>query len=476
MIRVKFTAIYLGTLGVGLFGAYNTILGPVSTLAGLGINSSGVRQIAEAAGQGDQEKIARSLLAVRRSAWVTGLLGMLLMLVLSYPLCVATFGNANQVFPLCALSLTILIGSVAGGLGAIIQGLRRIRDLATQAMLGSIFSLPIAIPMMMLWGVKALVPMMLTSSLVAFFVTWWFARRIKLVPVTMSWQETWMEAKPMLHLGAVLMSTNLISAGAIYLQRVLIIRQLGLEANGIYSSAFNLSSYYIGFILGAMGADFYPRLTEVNHDHTQVNRLVNEQTEVGLLLALPGIILTLTLAPLVITLFYTSEFMPAVEVLRWQTLGLMLRLVSWPMAFIMLAKGEKHLYFWVELTTHLVSVALMWAGIKLFGLVGTGVAFFALYLFYTVFMLIVTARLTGYSWGAFSQKLLTWTALVLAVALTASWTLALRYGAVIGLTLAAIVGWYSLRTLTRLTGKNPVTAAWHKLTNAIQVKPGIDRK
>ena len=99
MIRVKFTAIYLGTLGVGLFGAYNTILGPVSTLAGLGINSSGVRQIAEAAGQGDQEKIARSLLAVRRSAWVTGLLGMLLMLVLSYPLCVATFGNANQVFP-----------------------------------------------------------------------------------------------------------------------------------------------------------------------------------------------------------------------------------------------------------------------------------------------------------------------------------------------------------------------------------------
>ena len=470
MIRVKFTAVFLGPLGMGLFGAYNTILGPLTMLTGMGIDSSGVRQIAEAAGQNNQEKISRTLLTIRRAAWVSGLLGMSLLLALAYPLSVATFGNADQVIPLCLLSVTILISSVAKGLGSILQGLRRIRDLVTQGIIGSILGLPIAIPMMMLWGVKALVPMMLVVSLVAFCITWWFARRIKVVPVAMSWRETWTEAKPLLQLGLVLTSTSLMYAGTSYLQRMLIIRQLGIEASGVYSAAWNLSSYYIGFILAAMGTDFYPRLTGVNQNPAEMNRLVNEQTEVGLLMALPGIIATLTLAPLVIMLFYTSQFMPAVEVLRWQTLGLILRLVSWPMGFIMLAKGEKRWFFWTELAVNVVSLVFIWLGMKFFGLMGTGIAFFALYLFHVILMLMVSRRLTGFAWGTFNRKLLVWAAILLTATSLVAWNLPLYYSVAIGAALTGIAVWFSLKTLTELTGKNPLAAAWNKLRSMIPGK------
>jgi antigen flippase len=474
MIRVKFTAVYLGPLGVGLFGAYCTILGPLATLAGMGIGSSGVRQIAEAAGKGDQEKIARTLLTVRRATLVTGLMGMVVMLALAYPLSIATFGNATQVIPLCILSLTLFLGSLVGGLAAIIQGLRRIRDLAVQAMLGSILSLPIAIPMMMLWGVQALVPMMLASSLVALVITWWFARRIPLAPVSMSWRETWGEAKPMLQLGLVFVGANLISAGTSYCQRMLIIRQLGLEANGMYSAAWNLSNYYIGFVLAAMGADFYPRLTEVNQNHNEVNRLVNEQTEVGLLLALPGIIATLALAPLVIVLFYTAEFMSAVKVLQWQTLGLMLRLISWPMGFIMLAKGEKQWFFWSELSSNVASLVFIWLGIRYFGLMGSGIAFFALYIFHVSLMLVISRRLTGFYWGVSNLKLIAWTTGLLALAMLGAWNLPLRYSAPIGMVLAGVTAWYSLKSLTKLTGQNPLTAAWQKVRKMLPQKPLVN--
>jgi hypothetical protein len=85
-------------------------------------------------------------------------------------------------------------------------------------------------------------------------------------------------------------------------------------------------------------------------------------------------------------------------VLRWQTLGLILRLVSWPMGFIMLAKGAKGWYFWTELISNLISLGFMWIGIRLFGLVGAGVAFFALYVFYVFLALCVSKYLTGFAW------------------------------------------------------------------------------
>lgn len=470
MIRVKFTAICLGTFGVGLFGAYMTILGPLATLCGLGLATSGVRQIAEAAGKGDEEKIGRSLLTVRRASKITGLGGMLLLLAASYPLSMATFGNAKHVLPLCVLSVTLLIGNVTGGLEAIILGLRRIRDKAAQTILGAVLGLPIVIPLLLLCGVNAVVPIVITSSVVAMVVAWWFARRAAVAPVKMTWWDTWHEAKPLLQLGAVLMFSDLITAVAAYLQRVLIIRNLGLEANGIYSAAWNLSNYYVGFILGAMGADFYPRLTAANENNAEVNRLVNEQTEVGLLLAVPGILATMLLAPLVIRVFYTSDFLPAVEVLRWQTLGLMLRLVSWPMGFIMLAQGAKRWYFWTEFSTNIASVALIWGGIRFCGLKGTGIAFFALSLFHTGLMLLVSRRLSGFSWSAANLRLLAATAGLLTIATVASFQLPLLWNMSLGAVLFLAASWHTVTTLTKLTGQNPIIAGWEKLANLFPFK------
>jgi PST family polysaccharide transporter len=467
MIRVKFTAVYLGTLGVGLFGAYSTILGPLAMLAGMGINSSGVRQIAEAAGNGDQEAVARSLLTVRRVSWVTGLLGMVLLIILAYPLSVATFGNSSQVTALRILSTTLLFGSVAGGFGAIIQGTRRIRDMALQGIIGSLASLPISIPMMMLWREKALVPMMLVSALFACVTTWWFSRKVQTVSIRMSLRETWREAQPLLKLGLVFMSAGLMTAACAYLQRVMIIRMLGLEANGIYASAWNLSNYYIGFILGAMGADFYPRLTAVNQNHSEVNRLVNEQTEVGLLMALPGIIATLTLAPLIIQLFYTSAFLSAVDVLRWQILGLMLRLISWPMGFILLAKGEKGWFFWNELLANVVSIGFLWGGIHFFGLKGTGIAFFALYAYQVVVILFVSKHLTGFSWHRNSKKLLLIATILLLITSLIAYRVNTHNAAVLGCVISAITAWYSLKEITRLTGRNPIEAFLGKIRNML---------
>ena len=92
--------------------------------------------------------------------------------------------------------------------------------------------------------------------------------------------------------------------GVAYLVRIIVLRRFGEDAAGFYQAAWTLGGLYVGFILQAMGADFYPRLTVVANNPCECNRLVNEQAEVGLLIAGPGVLGTLTFASLVIQVFY----------------------------------------------------------------------------------------------------------------------------------------------------------------------------
>jgi len=452
IIRTKFMAVLLGPAGIGLMGMYQALTAMVGTVTGLGIGSSGVRQIAEASGTDDQQKIARSIITLRRASLFLGLFGMAATIVLSGFLSRLAFGAAEHEMALAVLGLTLLFGAVSGGQIALVQGMRRIGDLATLSVLGALLSSSISIPLIYIWGESGIVPALVVTSAMTMFTSWWFARKIPLDRIPLSWKETLMEGKGLVALGLAFMASSVMASSIMFLIRALLVRKVGLDGVGLYQAAYTLSSLYIGVILNAMGMDFYPRLTAVAQDNAACNRLVNEQTEVGLLVAIPGIVITLVLAPLVIELFYSSKFIPAYEVLRWQILGVFLRVVSWPMAFIQLAKGRGKLFFFTELFGNLAHVGFIWAGIGFYGLPGTGMAFFAQYVFYTVLMIGVARVLSDFGWSSANAKLIlgasVWVAATFALPAFASRTMAL----LLGLLMSAAAAAYCLRNLYTLVG------------------------
>ena len=216
-----------------------------------------------------------------------------------------------------------------------------------------------------------------------------------------------------------------------------------------------------------MGADYYPRLAGMAHDNAEINRLVNEQTEVALLLSAPIFIAMIGLSPWVIHLLYSDSFTPAIDVLRWQILGDVLKVASWPMGFILLAKGEKGWFFWNELLANVVSIGFLWGGIHFFGLKGTGIAFFALYAYQVVVILFVSKHLTGFSWHRNSKKLLLIATILLLITSLIAYRVNTHNAAVLGCVISAITAWYSLKEITRLTGRNPIEAFLGKIRNML---------
>src|SRR6516165_2650166 len=146
IVRTKAMAILLGPGGFGLAGLYTSIITLTQSIAGMGVNSSGVRQIAEAAGSDDRERIARTTAVLRRTSIILGILGAAALVVFSKQVSIVTFGTAERRRAVCLISLAVLFQLVSAGQGALIQGMRRITDLAKMNVIGALGGAVISIP------------------------------------------------------------------------------------------------------------------------------------------------------------------------------------------------------------------------------------------------------------------------------------------------------------------------------------------
>lgn len=404
IVRTKAMAVLLGPAGFGLMGVYGSIADLTRSLAELGINSSGVRQIAEAVGSDDTERIARTITVLRRAAVILGIFGAVLLVAFSGPVSMVTFGTNAHAGAVALLSLAVLCRLVADGQGALIQGMRRISDLAKVQILGALFGTMIGIPLVYFLREDGVVPTLISIAAMSLACAWWYSRKVKIQPPAMTTSQARREATSLLKLGFAFMGSGLLTMGAAYAARTIVLRMEGLDAAGFYSAAWTLGGLYVGIILQAMSADFYPRLVGAATDNPRCNRLVNEQAQVSLLLAGPGVLATLTLAPIIIALFYSAKFAEAVEVLRWICLGVALRVITWPIGFIIVAKNRQTIFLAAEVAWTLVNVGLTWICVMAFGLNGAGMAFFGSYVFHGLMIYAIVRRLSGFRWSMESVK------------------------------------------------------------------------
>lgn len=450
IVRTKAMAMLLGPTGFGLMSLYSSIFDLARSVGGLGVNCSGVRQIAEAIGAEDKEKIGVTVVVLRRISIVLGMFGGLLLLAFCVPISWITFGDKGHAAAVAALSIAVFLRVVSDGQGALLQGMRRIGDMAKCSVLATLCSTLVAIPLIYFFREEGVAFVLVMFALVSLFFTSWYSRRVQVSLPTLRGREVRNEARELVNLGIVFMSSSLMVLGVSYVVRIMILRTTNFDTAGFYQAAWTLGGLYVGFILEAMGTDFYPRLTGAINDHKECNRLVNEQALISVLLAGPGIIGTLTFSPLVISVFYGSAFRDAVPILRWICLGMTLRVMIWPIGHILMAKGAKALFFWTELVWVAVHLVMAWILLRVWGGAGAGMAFFCAYVIHGLVTNIIVRRLTGFRWSEENCKAFAIFLPSIGVVFLCCDYLAPAAATVVGIVVLLLCGHYSLRVMSRL--------------------------
>jgi PST family polysaccharide transporter len=453
MLRIKCAALLIGPAGVGLVGIYQTLQEMAGTLTGLGIHQSAVRDIAATTHAGDHAALGRLVTSLRRVCWLTGLIGALCLLILASTLSRYTFGSEDYATDIALLAPTIFLARIQAGQAAILQGMRRIDDLARLNILGAATGTAFAVICYAWLGVRGIIPSLLLLALTQTVASWFFVRRMAMTAVPVPWPETLRDARTLLRLGLAFMSSGLLAALVAFLTRAWITQQMDLMTVGLFTAAFSLSGMFINFVLTAMGADYYPRLTAAAHDKGAMTRLVNEQTEVGLLLAVPGLLATLTMAPWIIRAFFSSEFLPAATLLQWFILGCLGRVIAWPLGYIPMAMAHSRWFFVTETAFNVLHLAMIWAGLAMFGVEGTAIAFFAAYVLYAIALYLLAIHLIQFAWSASTLRLLSLLLPLLALAFFCARYFSPALGSGIGVVLSLAAALASVRGLAQRIGQ-----------------------
>jgi O-antigen/teichoic acid export membrane protein len=350
------------------------------------------------------------------------------------------------------LSIGVTLTVAVGSQSALLTGMHRIGDLARISAGSGVVGGALGVLALWLWPGQGLIVMVVIVPGVSFLLGYLYIRRVDRPsgPST-PLSEIAYEWRSMTQVGVPFMAVMLIALLSQLAVRTLVQRQLGPVALGQFQAAWAIGSTYIGFIIGSMGTDFYPRLSGALEDRATAVKIVNEQIEVALLLCAPVLLAVLGCAPWLIHLLYSSEFGPTVGVLRWQLLGDIPKVMGWPLSTVLVASAASKTYFISESFFNGIYVLGVWAGLPLFGVTATGIAYLLLYMVYLPVEWLLCRRRIGFQATAAVQfQAIAIIIAAVLVAAVSNWSNLL--GAGLGSFLTVVAGCWALSRLSAVVG------------------------
>ena len=379
MVKMKLVSLWLDTTGIGLFGIFSNAVDTVSSLTDSGVRQTAVRTVSTESN--DPGALSRAVATVRGWSAVIAIAGALLMSALSPLLSRIVFGDTKLWWSFALLSFTMLCNSIASGEMAVNQGTRRFRYIARISMFSSVTGLLLSIPMFRFMGDASVIPSILVWSGATLCYALWFRYRApRKVKVTKTLLR---EGSSLVRLGGYMAMALFMTNLAQMLFLAWLNRTASTSEVGLYNAGQILCVRYVGFVIAAVGMEFYPRLSAHIRSRERVEVFVSHEISLVLRVLVPLVLCFLIFRHFIVWVLYKSDFeviIPFISICIGHTV---LRAASTCIAYTVVARGDGRLFLLTESADAFVGLGLCIAGYSLWGLEGIGAAYvvwFASYL------------------------------------------------------------------------------------------------
>ena len=216
IVRVKVFANLLGPSGVGLLSIYTSLQAMVKETAGLGMVSSGVREITSS--RGDETALSRVRRVLFAAHLIHGALAMLAVWLLRERIAIWLFGDAVRATEIGLIGIAVFLSLLVSAQTALLQGLRKIGYLGRVTVIGAFVGNLAGLAAVWLQGESGLIWFILAQPMAAVVIALQYTRRLpRPTAARLTLVEVWEVWKPMAKLGAAFMLGGLAHAATLLL-------------------------------------------------------------------------------------------------------------------------------------------------------------------------------------------------------------------------------------------------------------------
>ena len=169
--------------------------------------------------------------------------------------------------------------------------------------------------------------------------------------------------------------------------RSLLVEHSGVEIASYWEGYSRLSLFMSGLAISSISLYYLPKLVEANTGQEML-RVVFWGVKFLFVVAFPVMLLIFWFGNDIIPLLYASSFLETIYLLKWELLGTFLKLLSFTVSFIMIAKKLTTVFVLSELISGLLFLGLSMLFIDLFAVVGASIAFAVNYFLYLLWVVI----------------------------------------------------------------------------------------
>jgi PST family polysaccharide transporter len=288
---------------------------------------------------------------------------------------------------------------------AILQGLKSIKKLAKVIAFSSLISLLPTISIYYFFGENGIPWVIVTTAIISFITSRFFVNKVNLRTSRISFKKLTQSSRDILKPGIYLSLSSITALAIAYVVQIFITNYGSIEEVGLYNAGFAIIHSYVAVFFSALSKDFFPRLSEVSKNRTMVNKIVNEQAYMLLLLMTPIVIIFLVIKPFIVTLLYSKDFLPILGMITYGILATAFKSISWSMGFILIAKGDSRLYLITEVISNFLLLISIIIGYNIYGLTGLGVGYLVYHIIDFLFIKIIVSKKYNFHFNSNFNKL-----------------------------------------------------------------------